>query len=187
MPPERPPHDSNHVQWFADEVQPHEPALRTYLRNRFPKERDVDDVVQESFLPLWKVRTGRQVRFAKALLFKVARHLVIDLARRRKTFPEDAVRDLDVQNVIEEGSSVVDVVSLREKTRLLAEAIDSLPARCREIVILRKLRSMPQREVALHLGLSEKTVEAHVNRGIRRCEEYLRKRGVHHYYMDESH
>lgn len=67
------------------------------------------------------------------------------------------------------------------------EAIDNLPARCREIVILRKLHSMPQKEVALHLALSEKTVEAHVNRGIKRCEEYLRKRGVHHYYSDESH
>lgn len=46
MPPERPQQDSNHVQWFADEVKPHEPALRTYLRNRFPKERDVDDTAQ---------------------------------------------------------------------------------------------------------------------------------------------
>lgn len=49
MPPEPlPPQSSERVRWFANEVQPHEPALRAYLRNSFPVVRDVDDVVQGS-------------------------------------------------------------------------------------------------------------------------------------------
>jgi len=186
MATEPPPQNSDPARWFSDEVQPHEEALRAYLQSNFPKERDVDDVVQESFLRVWQVRASHQVLFAKALLFKVARHLVIDHARRRKISPENDVGDLEVQNVIQPGSNVVDVVGLREKTRLLAQAIDSLPPRCREIVILRKLQCLPQKEVSERLELAEKTVEAQLALGIKRCEGYLRKRGMEHYYTDES-
>lgn len=186
MPPEpMPPHEAEQVRWFADEVQPHERALRAYLRTSFPVVRDVDDVVQESYLRVWQERAGRPVHFAKALLFKVARHLAIDFARRRNISPEQAVHDLEDLSVIHEEADVLTAVDTREKTRLLAQAIDSLPGRCREIVVLRKLQSVPQKEVAARLGLAEKTVEAQLARGVKRCEEFLRKRGVHHYYTDE--
>ena len=87
---------------------------------------------------------------------------------------------------MEDRTETVDVISRQEKSRLLAEAIDRLPNRCREIVILRKLHALPQREVALRLGIAEKTVESQLARGLKRCETYLRKRGVHHYYNDTS-
>lgn len=42
-----PPH-IDPTRWFIDEVQPHEPALRAYLRGRFPSLHDVDDPVREA-------------------------------------------------------------------------------------------------------------------------------------------
>lgn len=174
------------ARWFANEVQPHEATLRGYIKRRFPAVGDADDIVQESYLRLWHERAAKPVFFAKAFLFKVARHLAIDLSRRRAIFPVDVVRDLAGLDVIQDGPSLVATVSMQEKMRLLALAIDALPARCREIVILRKLQSLSQKEVAAQLRLSEKTVEAQLARGIKRCELFLRKRGVHHCYGDES-
>ncbi|PHX85576.1 MAG: hypothetical protein CK538_06220, partial [Opitutia bacterium] len=49
---------------------------------------------------------------------------------------------------------------------------------CREILILRKLRGVPQKAIAAQLGLSEQTVQVQVSRGVRRCEEFLRAHGV---------
>jgi len=72
----------------------------------------------------------------------------------------------------------------REKVRLLVEAIDALPRRCRKIVILRKLELIPQSEVAARLGISEKGVENLLSRGLSRCRQYLRKRGVHNFLND---
>lgn len=37
--------DADHTRWFFEEVQPHEPKLRAYLRHRFPTLTDVDDIV----------------------------------------------------------------------------------------------------------------------------------------------
>jgi RNA polymerase sigma-70 factor (ECF subfamily) len=57
----------------------------------------------------------------------------------------------------------------------LHAAIDALPARCREIVILRKIQGLPQKEIARQLGLSESTVQVQASRGLRRCAEFMRK------------
>ena len=165
--------------WFSEEVQVHEPSLRAYLHTRFPFAPDIDDVVQESFLRLWKVRMAQPVLYAKALLFKVARHVVIDSARRNLISPIDRVTDLAALPVIDDGRpGPAEAACIRDEIVLLAAAIDSLPARCREILILRKLRGVSQKAIAAQLGLSEQTVQVQVSRGVRRCEEYLKSRGV---------
>jgi RNA polymerase sigma-70 factor (ECF subfamily) len=55
----------------------------------------------------------------------------------------------------------------------LAEAFDLLPDRCREVVWLRRVDELSQREVAMRLGISEKTVEKHVAKGMRLMAGYF--------------
>jgi len=177
--------NTEHTRWFSEEVRPHERSLRSYLRGAFPAVRDVDDVVQESYLRIWKARMAHPIDSSRAFLFTVARHLALDWVRRERVAPIEAVGDLAALSVVQEGPGVAEAASLHEKIELLAEAVARLPARCREIVILRKLQGVPQREVAARLGLSEKTVEVQVARGVRRCEDYLRKRGVGSFHDHE--
>jgi len=182
--PTLPPADSRQ-RWFTREVHVHKSSLQAYLRGSFPSVRDVDDVVQESFLRVWKARTARPINSARAFLFKVARHLALDLVRRRQVSPLVEARDLAGLSVLDDGVGVAETASNRERIRLLADAIDTLPARCRSVVIMRKIECLPQREVADRLGLAEKTVEAHLARGVARCEEYLRARGLRALFDDE--
>jgi RNA polymerase sigma factor (sigma-70 family) len=179
--------ESKEARWFTDEVQSHESALRSYLRGSFPSVRDVDDVVQESFFRVWRSRATQPIRSAKAFLFKVARHLMLDQVRRDRTSPINAaVRDLAALPVIEDRPDVPEIASMNEKVQLLAEAVALLPSRCREVVVLRKLKELSQKEVAFRLGISEKTVEVQVARGVRRCEDYLRRRGLSSIYDHET-
>jgi len=186
MASELPSPNSDQSHWFSNEVHPHEPALRSYVKNQFPKIRDVDDVVQESFLKIWSAHAKKPILSAKAFLFRIARHSAIDLIRRSKNSPIKDVGDFEQLNVVEDGSSVVDVVSVAEKKRMVIKAIDALPSRCREVFIMRKLKNMPQSEVALALGVSERTVETQLSRGMKRCENFLRKQGAETYFDNES-
>ena len=180
------PDNSEETRWFLETVHPHERSLRSYLRGSFPAVRDVDDVVQESYLRVLRSRLSQPVSHAKAFLFTVARHLAIDQARRDRASPVDVRQDLAEMAVIDERPGVAEVLSVQEKIQLLGEAIAALPTRCRTIVILRKLREMPQREVAAQLGISEKAVEAQVSRGIERCARYFQRRSVFSYYDEKA-
>ncbi|MES2693024.1 MAG: RNA polymerase sigma factor [Verrucomicrobiota bacterium] len=173
-----PPPETETARWFSAEVQPHEPALRGYLRGSFPAVRDVDDVVQESYLRMWRARAVQPIQSARGFLFTVARRLALDLVRREAVSPMRGVCDLANLPVLEERPSVLDRLGEEEKIRLLAKAVGSLPTRCRQAVVLHKINGLSQREVAAQLGLSEKTVENQVALGIKRCEEFFRRRGI---------
>jgi len=167
---------SDHARWFADEVHPHDAHLKAYLRGAFPAVRDVDDVVQESYLRVWKARAAHPIASAKAFLFTVARRLALDLVRSQRRSPVIAVTDLSRLFVLDDARDAGATATTAEEIELLVEAVDSLPARCREIFILRKLQGVPQKDIAARLGLSEQTVQVQASRGMRRCAEFFRRR-----------
>ena len=164
--------------WFTDEIAPHDSALRAYLRSHFPTLHDVDDVVQESYVKLWKAQKQGRIAFAKAYLFTTARNAALAIFRRPRIFSDQPVTDPAVLGISEEGTDVAERVSTRQEIGLLLDAIDALPARCREIFILRKLQGLSQKEIAARLGLSEQTVQVQIARGVKRCAQFLRARGV---------
>lgn len=60
------------ARWFAEEVEPHEPRLRAWLTGRFPMLQDVDDVVQDAYMRLFRARDKGGVRSVRAFLFIAA-------------------------------------------------------------------------------------------------------------------
>jgi RNA polymerase sigma-70 factor (ECF subfamily) len=176
---------TEHNRWFHEEVHPHEAALRAYLRGAFPSVRDVDDVVQESFLRIWKARLIRPIASTKSFLFQVARHFVIDGVRRDQTAQTQSLGDLAALPVLEDRRNAVEMLTYKEKVSFLAEALASLPPRCREIMILRKFHKMPQAEIATRLAISERTVESQITRGMKLVAARLQARGLDGFDSDE--
>lgn len=164
--------------WFAKEVHAHDIRLKAYLRRGFPGVHDVDDLVQESYVRVWLRQTRQPVASVRAFLFKVARHLALNSLRHQKASPFVAVTEFTASRVIEDKPGPADQACTDEELALLFEAIDALPARCREVYILRKLKGLSQKQIAAALGISEQTVETQIVRANHRCEAFLRARGV---------
>jgi RNA polymerase sigma factor (sigma-70 family) len=168
--------------WFQAEVHTHEANLKAYLRRSFPAMREVDDVVQESYLRIWKARARSPIDSARAFLFKVARHVALDFLRKDRNSPLRTGAEGAGLRIMAEGPDAAETVSLQEKVRLVAAALVTLPPRGREIVMMCKFQGKLRREVAAELGIAEKTVDEHLSRSIKRIEDYLRRQGVENYY-----
>lgn len=176
--PVRQSRELDHARWFAEEVQPHEPALRAYLRHKYPSVPDVDDVVQEAFAKVFAALKAGRLTSAKGLLFRVARNTVVSVFRKRKYISACAVSESAELGVLESDTDVAETVCSNDELELISEAIASLPARCRDVVMLRLMHGQDYRDIALELGLSESTVRVQVTRGMKKCTEFLRTRGV---------
>lgn len=169
--------DASLERWFRREIQPHEPALRGFLRRQFPGIADVDDVVQESYLRLLQRRAGASpVTSVKSYLFAIARNTALGLFRRRRRSPVVAWHDPERLAEVRGPGDVVADVALGEDLALATAAIDGLPPRCREIFILWALHDVAQPEIAARLGISICTVRAQLATGMRRCMEHVARR-----------
>lgn len=164
--------------WFAEEVLPHEPALRAWLKVRFPSLAESDDIVQESYFRLLRTRAHRTVANAKSYLFTTARNVAYDLFRRRQAAPLIPATDSERASVMEDREDVAESVCSSQEFDILLQAIDSLPARCRHIMRLQKLQGLSNLQIAEQLGLSVNTVNAQLVIGLARCRKYLLVRGV---------
>lgn len=166
------------TRWFAAEIQPHEPALRAWLHHQFPALRDVDDLVQESFSRVLRARQQGDVRTPRALLFTSARHLAIDHLRRQKIVTFESIAEEGAPPVYDEGRGVAETAAHHQELEILTQAIQSLPDRCRQVLTLRKIYGLSQKEIAAQLGISEHTVEVQVANGMRRCTDFLARHGL---------
>lgn len=174
MPPQTP----EQARWFAEEVQPCEPPLRAYLRKSLPCAADVDDAVQACYVRLLRAKESGSIRATRPLLFAIARHAVHDFFARRGRAELVPLTENDAQPVLDDEPGVVESICHQQELDLLAEAINSLPARCREVILLRKIKGLPQREIAELLGVPEHTVENLAVKGARLCADYLRAHGI---------
>jgi len=152
--------------WFKREILAHEAALVRYLNRVWFKRDEVHDLRQEIYVRVYEAAGKSRPASAKAFLFATARNLMADRVRRGRVVSIEAVGDLDTLNVLINEISPERHLSAWQELRRVSRALNRLPPKCREIVWLRKVDQLSTREVAEHLGLSERTVESQILKGM---------------------
>ena len=153
--------------WFVREILAHEAALTRYIARAHRTSADVQDLRQEIYIKVLEAAEKSRPTSPRYFLFTCAKHLLIDHARRSRIVRIDLLQDCDGLNVlVDEVSPERSTGSFQQLQRLL-DAFEQLPDRCREVVWLRKIEDLPQKDIAGRLGIAEATVEAHLVRGMR--------------------
>lgn len=159
--------------WFAREILVHEAALMLYLRRSWSQRDELHDLRQETYVRVYEAAGKARPAMPKSFLFATARHLMTDRLRRGRVVSIETVGDFEPLNVLIDEVSPERRLGARQVLKRLAEAFDRLPDRCREVVWLRRVEELPQKEVASRLGITEKTVEKHVAKGVRLIAEHF--------------
>jgi RNA polymerase sigma factor (sigma-70 family) len=171
-----PPHHPDQTRWFLEHVQPHEGMLRAWLRSRFPVECDIDDIVQEAYARVLQASETNTIDSPKAFLFATARNLALGRVRHQKVSGvNDGLAEIALESVLDESADVPHAVGRAQELELLTQAIQPLPARCRQVLTLRKIYGLSQKAVAAQLGIAEHTVEAQGTIGLRKLAEYFER------------
>ena len=149
-------------------------ALHRYIRRFVRSGETAKEIAQEAFLRTYRERAS--VITLRAFLFSTARNLAANEIRHRRTVEREVLAGADEPEVAPEYESLESGFLRDERNRLVQQAIDRLPAQCRAAFALRVFHEYSYKEVADHLGISVKTVEKHISRGMRETNRYLRAR-----------
>jgi RNA polymerase sigma-70 factor (ECF subfamily) len=159
--------------WFAREILTHEEALVRYLRRMWSNPADVHDLRQETYIRVYEAAGKAKPHSPRAFLFATARHLLADRIRRERVVSIESRGDIESLDVLIDEASPEVRASAHEELRAVAHAFDHLPPRCREVMWLRRVEDLPQKEVAGRLGIREGMVEKHVAKAMQRFADAL--------------
>ncbi len=133
-----------------------------------------EDLVNDAFLQLWRqLQSGEPVRALKAYLYTAARNRAISHLRHRRVEARHLRQYLQphlrsVHGVLPPQAERE--VLARELAATIQRAVDELPGRQREVVLLKWQGHMTHEEIGRTLGIASKTVAEH----FRRAVEHLR-------------
>jgi RNA polymerase sigma-70 factor (ECF subfamily) len=130
------------------------------------------DIVHDLFLHLWDTRSPRDgVRLTKPYLYAAIRNRALKSLRHRRVvaaWVEQVAREEPPT-----AESPSDLYVQRELEDAIARALTELPARCREIFLLRRQEQLSYDEIAERTGVSLGTVKSHMWRAAMLLKEKL--------------
>ena len=159
--------------WFLREVIPLEGSLMRLFRAHWRNASEASDLRQELYVGLYEAGRENLPVNTRAFVFRAARNLLINRARREQVVSIDLVAELEALDIGADTLTPERHLSAREDLRRLQQGLDLLPARCREVIVLRRIEGLSQRDAAARMGVTEHTVERQMVIGMRALMDFM--------------
>ena len=146
------------------------------------RDEDARDVAQETFLRAFRALPGfkGQAKFS-SWLYRIALNLCRDWIRRKKRTPVvDMPEGVDIAELAAEQGpveSIEDLVSRRELSAVVEEAMARLPEEQRTAIVLKEYHGMTFQEIANLQGCPLSTVKTRLYQGLSVLRRHLEKHG----------
>jgi RNA polymerase sigma-19 factor, ECF subfamily len=148
-------------------------SLLRYLRGLLSRREDAEDVAQETYLKLVGAGALEQSEVrVRAFAFKVATNLAYD--RFRQCRSRGRQDDTELAALADEAPAAERIVALEQGIAIVERTLFGLPARCRQVFLLRVAHEMGYEAIAERLGLSKRTVEREMQQALEACEQNLK-------------
>ncbi|MCI1647771.1 MAG: RNA polymerase sigma-70 factor [Bacteroides sp.] len=151
-----------------------------FYATRIVGEEEAEDLVQEVFVDLWHRKNtmilGGELR---AFLYRAVytRSLNVLKHRRVKNSYEATMMEIDKKRIEyyqQDGNDVVKRIENKELRMEILEAINELPTKCKMVFKLKYLHDMKNKDIAETMGVSSRTVEAHMYNALKFLRERLK-------------
>lgn len=131
---------------------------------------DAEDVTQDAMMRLWRIAPEWRAGEAKVStwLYRVVANLCIDRLRKRGGVPLD-----DVDEPADPAPSAVQGMQQAKRLDALQTALDTLPDRQRQAVVLRHIDGLSNMQIAAILEIGVEAVESLTARGKRALKSAL--------------
>ncbi len=158
---------------FEHVVLPHLDAAYNLARWLVRNTHDAEDVVQEACLRAVKFFEGYREGNSRAWLLRIVRNTAYSFLEKKR--PAELAEEFDetVHQPSAESLDAEAVLVQGVESRMLQEALEALPVKCREAVILRELEELSYKEIAEVMGVPIGTVMSSLARGRAQLRESL--------------
>lgn len=151
------------------EMRSQEQFLLNWLRRFVGDWETAVDLKQSVFVLVLEYSRENHIDNPKALMFKIARNLAVNEMRRRKRHNQTFVCSGGFENstpdeelVPSHAPTPEETTASRQNLRRLANAINLLPERQKQTVMLSRLKGYTYKQIAKEFGVSQSSVEKYM-------------------------
>jgi len=152
--------------WFEREILPLEASLMQYLERNWRNPSDIPDFRQDIYVRIYEAAQKELPQHAGKFLLTTARNLLIDKAKQARIVPIEAAASLEDFDKAADVLGPERIAVARDELRHLQAALDRLPPRAREAIILRRIHGLTRGEIARRMGINEVSVSRYLSRAI---------------------
>ena len=152
----------------------HRSFLKKFLLRFLVDKSIIEEIAQEAFIRSFQAEKTAPIKSPKAFLFQTAKNLALNELEKKSHQLNDYIEDSLDSSVLVNELSAEDQAEGQEKFDIFTRAVMTLPEKCRQVFLLRKVYGYSHKEIAGLLGLSLSTVEKHVAMGLKRCHQFMR-------------
>nr|WP_121272303.1 RNA polymerase sigma-70 factor [Pedobacter schmidteae] len=130
------------------------------------------DVIQEVFIWFWEHRTSITVNSVKAYLLVAVKYKVANYIRNGKVRASfyERIPKIEVEDDFPDQA-----LEIKELKAMINNFIYTLPERCQEVFQLSRIDNLSNKEIAMKLGITEKTVENQINKALKKLKPQFGK------------
>lgn len=147
---------------FSDLFKTYEYPLYTLALRLTKDDYVAKDIIQEVFLALWTMRDKvHEINNIEAYLFRITRFKVIKYLR--KVAADDRLKEkiwFGLKDLAEDGTAKIEA---REFDSILALAIAQLPAKRKQVYLLKTTEGKTYKDIADEMNISQHTVKNHLS------------------------
>jgi RNA polymerase sigma-70 factor (ECF subfamily) len=157
---------------FLEAYETHSDAIFRYCYYRVFDREKAKDFVQETYFRLWKYMVkGTEVENIRALLYKIARNIIIDESKKKKSSSLDQIMEKGFSPSQDPRQKTEDYFTGKE----IIEIVKSLEEKYRDVIIMKYIEDLSTKEISEALGETENNVYVRICRGIEKVKEILKK------------
>lgn len=165
---------------FNELYRQYYPSLRSYAE-LFLDEEESEDVVQDVFLNVWLRKEGLDdSQSLQGYLLRSVYNSSLNILKKKgrsndyRSVYEQEIEEIGYKYYDPDANDVIRKLYNLDLRAEINAAINSLPARCREVFTLSYLHDMPSKEISLQLGISLSTVDNHIYSALKLLREKLK-------------
>lgn len=148
--------------------------LCCYVYRLLMDKEDAEDVVQDLFFTLWNNRKKIEiVENVSGYLYKMAKNLALNHIHTKTNYKTLLENREEPLLYYEENP-----LELEEFRMALYDCINLLPGRCKEVLLLHRVKGLKQQEIANQLSISVKTIKNQIWSSLQRLKKCLEVKGV---------
>lgn len=159
---------------LLDYLGKHYATLKQRLTRKLGNAEDAGDALQDTWLRLKGGEDLGLIQNPGAYLSRMAVNIAVDVQRRHsRQLSGDEVDEL-LEELVDPAPDPAQAAETRSELEALFRLLDRMPERRRALALLVHAEGMTQKEAALHLGVSLRTVEYELKRVHERLDAYAR-------------